>query len=102
MTNDERRQGLERSSSVCCTSSFVIRHSSFPHEGGDMATSGSPGQRLRDAWAAATVQVPGVFSPLVARVAERLGFQAVYLSGAALSASLGLPDVGLVRVSEFA
>jgi methylisocitrate lyase len=35
-------------------------------------------------------------------MAERLGFQAVYLSGAALSASLGLPDVGLVNQTEFA
>jgi methylisocitrate lyase len=35
-------------------------------------------------------------------MAERLGFRAVYLSGAALSASLGLPDVGLVNQTEFA
>jgi methylisocitrate lyase len=45
--------------------------------------------------------LPGVFNPLVARMAERAGFQAVYLSGAALSASLGLPDVGLVALPEF-
>jgi methylisocitrate lyase len=45
--------------------------------------------------------VPGVFSPLVARVAERLGFQAVYLSGGALSAGTGLPDIGLVSLPEF-
>src|SRR4051794_20296297 len=61
----------------------------------------SPGRRLRDATAAGPVLLPGVFSPLVARLAERAGFQAVYLSGAALSASLGLPDVGLVTVTEF-
>jgi methylisocitrate lyase len=67
-----------------------------------MAASASPGRRLRDAWTAGLVQVPGVFCPLVARLAERLGFQAVYLSGAALSATLGLPDVGLVGVAEFA
>jgi methylisocitrate lyase len=62
----------------------------------------SPGQRLREAWRAGPVQIPGVFSPLVARLAERLGFRAVYLSGAALSASLGVPDIGLVTLSEFA
>jgi methylisocitrate lyase len=61
----------------------------------------SPGRRLRDAWARRAVQVPGVFCPLVARLAERLGFDAVYLSGAALSASLGLPDIGLLSVTEF-
>lgn len=66
------------------------------------SSSLSPGRRLRDAWAAGAVQVPGVFSPLVARLAERLGFQAIYLSGAALSASLGLPDIGLVTQTEFA
>jgi methylisocitrate lyase len=45
--------------------------------------------------------VPGVFNGLVARMAERVGFEAVYLSGAVLSASLGLPDIGLVSVTEF-
>ena len=34
-------------------------------------------------------------------MAERIGFQAVYLSGAALSASAALPDVGLLSLSEF-
>lgn len=63
--------------------------------------AGSPGRRLRDAIDAGPVMLPGVFSPLVARLAERAGFQAVYLSGAALSASLGVPDVGLVTLTEF-
>ena len=45
--------------------------------------------------------MPGVFNALVARMAERIGFQAIYLSGAALSASMGLPDVGLVTLTEF-
>lgn len=62
----------------------------------------SPGRRLRAAWSAQTLAVPGVFCPLVARMAEKLGFPAVYLSGAALSASLGMPDIGLVTASEFA
>jgi methylisocitrate lyase len=62
---------------------------------------GSPGQRLRAAFGAAPIAVPGVFNALVGRMAERLGFQAVYLSGAALSASLALPDVGLATLTEF-
>jgi methylisocitrate lyase len=45
--------------------------------------------------------VPGVFCPLVAKLAERAGFHGIYLSGAALSASMGLPDIGLVTLSEF-
>jgi methylisocitrate lyase len=59
------------------------------------------GRRLREAWTAKPLPIPGVFNGLVARMAERLGFQAVYLSGAALSASLGIPDVGLVTLTEF-
>jgi methylisocitrate lyase len=70
-----------------------------------MSTDGShpksPGKKLRDAWAANPVLLPGVFCPLVARLAERYGFRGVYLSGAALSASMALPDIGLVTLSEF-
>jgi methylisocitrate lyase len=61
----------------------------------------TPGRRLRDAWAARPIPIPGVFNALVGRIAERLGFPAIYLSGAALSASLGMPDVGLVTQTEF-
>jgi methylisocitrate lyase len=47
--------------------------------------------------------IPGAFNALVARLAERLGFKAVYFSGGALSAGwAGLPDVGLLTQSEFA
>lgn len=61
----------------------------------------SPGRRLRQAWQAEPIAVPGAFNALVARLAERLGFRAVYLSGAALSAGMALPDIGLVTLSEF-
>jgi methylisocitrate lyase len=61
----------------------------------------SPGSSLRKAWAAQPIAIPGVFNPLVAKMAERLGFQAVYLSGGALSASLGVPDVGLLSINDF-
>ena len=70
-----------------------------------MSTAGSrrisPGRKLRDHWEEAPVLLPGVFCPLVAKLAERAGFHGVYLSGAALSASMGLPDIGLVTLSEF-
>src|SRR3954453_15114481 len=61
----------------------------------------SPGRRLRQAWAAEPIMVPGVFNALVGRMAERLGFRAVYLSGGALSAATGVPDIGLVTLPEF-
>src|SRR6516164_6361432 len=63
--------------------------------------SASPGRRLRDAWTASPIAIPGVFNALVGRIAERLGFRAVYLWGAALSASAALPDVGLLPLTEF-
>jgi methylisocitrate lyase len=62
----------------------------------------SPGLRLRQAWASAPLAIPGVFSPLVAKLAEKLGFRAVYLSGGAFTASMGLPDIGLLGPTEFA
>jgi methylisocitrate lyase len=65
------------------------------------ARSQSPGRRLREAWQARPIAVPGVFNALVARMAERLGFRAVYLSGGALSAAAGVPDVGLLSLTEF-
>lgn len=46
--------------------------------------------------------LPGAFNPLSAMLIERHGFEAAYLSGAVLSADLGLPDVGLTSVSEVA
>jgi methylisocitrate lyase len=47
--------------------------------------------------------IPGVFNALTAKMAERLGYRAVYLSGGALSAGwAGLPDIGLLTQTEFA
>ncbi|OGQ05954.1 MAG: methylisocitrate lyase [Deltaproteobacteria bacterium RIFCSPLOWO2_12_FULL_44_12] len=46
--------------------------------------------------------LPGVFNPLVGMQAKQVGFKALYLSGGALSASLGHPDIGLVTLSELA
>jgi methylisocitrate lyase len=63
--------------------------------------SPSPGKKLRDAWSRGPVLLPGVFNPLVAKLAERVGFQAVYLSGGALSAGSGVPDIGLLTLIEF-
>ena len=42
----------------------------------------------------------GAFSPLVAMLVEDVGFEGVYVSGAALSADLGLPDIGLTTLTE--
>jgi methylisocitrate lyase len=63
----------------------------------------SPGSLLRAAVEDTTIQIPGAFNALVARLVERQGFGAVYLSGAAFSAgTLALPDVGLFTLTELA
>jgi methylisocitrate lyase len=63
----------------------------------------TPGQQLRELIVDSTIQIPGAPSALVARMIERAGFNAMYLSGAAFSAGvLGLPDVGLFTLTELA
>lgn len=46
------------------------------------------------------MMVPGVFNALTAMLAEKMGFRAVYVSGAAVTASLGLPDLGIITLDE--
>ena len=77
-----------------------------------MPAAGSPGviapaalperrRALRKALASgALLRFPGAFAPIVATLIERQGFDGVYVSGAALAADLGLPDIGLVTQSE--
>jgi len=59
------------------------------------------GDRLAALWAEpGIVRLPGAHDPLAALLARRAGFKALYLSGAALTASLGLPDLGVLTLSE--
>jgi methylisocitrate lyase len=48
------------------------------------------------------VQMPGAHSGLAALQARAAGFEALYLSGAAMSATMGLPDLGVITVDEAA
>ena len=48
------------------------------------------------------VRIPGTHNGLAALQARRAGFEAAYLSGAAMSASMGLPDLGIITVDEVA
>jgi methylisocitrate lyase len=58
-----------------------------------LATARSTGEPLR---------LPGAFNPLSARLIQDKGFEGVYVSGAVLSADLGLPDIGLTTLTEVA
>ena len=46
------------------------------------------------------LQFPGAFNPMVAMIIEQTGFDGVYISGAVMSNSLGLPDIGFTSMTE--
>jgi methylisocitrate lyase len=46
------------------------------------------------------VQIPGAQNGIAALQARAAGFEALYLSGAAMSASMGLPDLGVITVED--
>ena len=48
------------------------------------------------------LQMPGAHNGMAARQAKDAGFEALYLSGAAMTASMGIPDLGIITVDEVA
>src|ERR1700760_1259214 len=48
------------------------------------------------------LQLPGAHNGMAALQAKAAGFEALYLSGAAMTASMGLPDLGIITVDEVA
>jgi methylisocitrate lyase len=63
----------------------------------------SAGARLRSLIAGKTaIAVPGAHDGMAAVLARQAGFEALYLSGAALSASMALPDLGLLTLDDVA
>jgi 2-methylisocitrate lyase-like PEP mutase family enzyme len=46
------------------------------------------------------ITAPGVYDMISARIADGLGFQALYMTGFGVSASLGLPDAGLATYTD--
>lgn len=69
-----------------------------------LATSLSAAQKRATFRAALTsgdlLRFPGAHSPLIAMQLTELGFDGIYISGGALSADLGYPDIGLTTMSE--
>jgi methylisocitrate lyase len=66
------------------------------------ATLASPGARFREAVAQEKpLQIVGAINAYAARLAERSGFRAVYLSGGGVAAgSLGVPDLGISTLDD--
>lgn len=62
----------------------------------------SKAQRLRELLATGTRAIPGACNALTGIQIERAGYEVVYVSGAAISAARGLPDIGLITVAEMA
>ena len=57
--------------------------------------------RLRELIAKDAIMMPGVPNAAIARQVERLGFEAVYVSGAGMAnATAGVPDIGLLTLTE--
>jgi 2-methylisocitrate lyase-like PEP mutase family enzyme len=44
--------------------------------------------------------LPGVYDGITARLSEQAGFKSIYMTGAGTSVSMGLPDFGLLTLSE--
>ncbi len=66
-----------------------------------MNTHQHPGIALRELMNARCVGLPGAFNGLCARAVKDAGFHGAYVSGAAVTASFGVPDIGLLTVNEF-
>ncbi|BFU94299.1 MAG: 2-methylisocitrate lyase [Nitrospira sp.] len=56
--------------------------------------------RFRELLDKQTLVLPGAFNALTGMQIERAGFHALYVSGAGLSAARGLPDIGLLSLTE--
>jgi len=67
-----------------------------------MSQTLSAGTRFREAVAAEhPLQVVGTITAYAARMAERVGFKAIYLSGGGVAAnSLGMPDLGISTMED--
>src|SRR6476646_2680450 len=60
-------------------------------------------KRLRELIAKGAIMLPGVPNAAIARQVERVGFDAVYVSGAGMANSTaGVPDIGLLTLTEVA
>ena len=60
-----------------------------------------PGRVLRNLMDKKCVMMPGSFNGLAGRAVAAKGFEATYISGAALTAGAGVPDIGLLGMNKF-
>lgn len=67
------------------------------------STQAELANRFKEEMHASTIlQIPGAHDAMAALIAKQAGFSSLYLSGAAYTASCGLPDLGVVTSTEVA
>lgn len=75
----------------------------MPYLIADHLPTASAGARMRAALSRPGIlRLPGAHNGQAALQARAAGFDALYLSGAAMTASMGLPDLGIITVDEVA
>ncbi|MBN9538375.1 MAG: methylisocitrate lyase [Alphaproteobacteria bacterium 65-37] len=73
----------------------------MPYLVADDLPAAPAGERFRTALARSGIlRMPGAHNGMAALQARAAGFEALYLSGAAMTASMGLPDLGIITVEE--
>src|SRR5207237_15769 len=81
----------------------LTRSSAMPYLVADDLPQASAGQRFRALLQRPGIlQLPGAHNGLASLQAKQAGFDAVYISGGAVTASMGLPDLGVITVDEMA
>jgi methylisocitrate lyase len=78
-----------------------LKEETMPYLVADDLPTASAGTRFRALLERPGIlQMPGTHNGLAALQARQAGFEALYLSGAGMSASMGLPDLGVITVDE--
>lgn len=80
---------------------YVSEHVNEVKRVAEIARGETPVSRLRGLIPGKqTIAAPGVFSPIVAMLAEKSGFDVLYFSGGGYSNLQGMPDLGVTTLSE--
>ena len=96
-----RDNPLELGRAICCAKLLALQVR-MEHSPLSENTSTSAGAKLRAAVASEQpLQIVGTINAYHARMAERTGYRAVYLSGGGVAAgSLGMPDLGISTIDD--
>ena len=74
----------------------------MPYLVADHLPKGGPAPASASSSPSRHIRMPGAHNGMAALQASHAGFSALYLSGAAMSASMGLPDLGIITIDDVA